>query len=34
MVLEGIRVLDAGSFVAGPAAATVMGDFGAEVGGG
>ena len=25
MVLEGIRVLDAGSFVAGPAAATVMG---------
>ncbi len=31
MVLEGIRVLDAGSFVAGPAAATVMGDFGAEV---
>ena len=31
MVLDGIRVLDAGSFVAGPAAATVMGDFGAEV---
>ena len=31
MVLEGIKVLDAGSFVAGPAAATVMGDFGAEV---
>jgi crotonobetainyl-CoA:carnitine CoA-transferase CaiB-like acyl-CoA transferase len=30
MVLAGIRVLDAGSFVAGPAA-TVMGDFGAEV---
>jgi crotonobetainyl-CoA:carnitine CoA-transferase CaiB-like acyl-CoA transferase len=31
MVLSGIRVLDAGSYVAGPAAATVMGDFGAEV---
>src|SRR5262245_65008676 len=31
MVLAGIRVLDVGSFVAGPAAATVMGDFGAEV---
>ncbi len=31
MLLDGIKVLDAGSFVAGPAAATVMGDFGAEV---
>jgi crotonobetainyl-CoA:carnitine CoA-transferase CaiB-like acyl-CoA transferase len=31
MVLSGIRVLDAASYVAGPAAATVMGDFGAEV---
>src|SRR5262245_60825363 len=31
MVLAGIRVLDVGSFVAAPAAATVMGDFGAEV---
>jgi crotonobetainyl-CoA:carnitine CoA-transferase CaiB-like acyl-CoA transferase len=30
-VLEGIRVLDVGSFIAGPAAATVMSDFGAEV---
>ena len=31
MVLAGIRVLDVGSYVAGPAAATMMGDFGAEV---
>ena len=31
MILSGIRVLDVGSFIAGPAAATVMGDFGAEV---
>ena len=31
MILSGIRVIDAGSFIAGPAAATVMGDFGAEV---
>jgi len=30
-VLEGTRVLDVGSFVFGPAAATVMSDFGAEV---
>ncbi len=30
-LLEGIRVLDAGTWVAGPAAATVMSDFGAEV---
>jgi crotonobetainyl-CoA:carnitine CoA-transferase CaiB-like acyl-CoA transferase len=30
-ILEGIRVLDVGSFVFGPAAATVMADFGAEV---
>ena len=31
MLLAGIKVLDLGSYVAGPAAATVMGDFGAEV---
>ena len=30
-VLEGIRVLDIGTFVFGPAAATVLSDFGAEV---
>ena len=30
-LLSGVRVLDVGSFVAGPAAATVMSDFGAEV---
>jgi crotonobetainyl-CoA:carnitine CoA-transferase CaiB-like acyl-CoA transferase len=30
-VLEGIKVLDFGSFVAGPAAATIMSDFGADV---
>lgn len=30
-ILEGIMVLDVGSFIAGPAAATVMSDFGAEV---
>ncbi len=30
-VLNGIKVLDFGSFVAGPAAATVMADFGADV---
>jgi len=30
-ILDGIRVLDFGSFVAGPAAATVMSDFGADV---
>ncbi len=30
-VLDGIKVLDFGSFVAGPAAATVMSDFGADV---
>ena len=30
-ILDGIRVLDVGSFVFGPAAATVMADFGAEV---
>lgn len=29
--LSGVRVLDMGSWVAGPAAATVMGDFGADV---
>ena len=30
-VLDGIKVLDVGTWVAGPAAATVMSDFGAEV---
>ncbi|HYB42935.1 MAG TPA: CoA transferase [Candidatus Methylomirabilis sp.] len=30
-VLDGITVIDAGSWIAGPAAATVMADFGAEV---
>ena len=31
MFLEGIKVLDIGSYVAGPAAATVMSDFGADI---
>lgn len=31
MFLDGIKVLDIGSYVAGPAAATVMSDFGADV---
>lgn len=31
MILEGIKVIDAASFIAGPAAATVMADFGADV---
>lgn len=30
-MLQGLRVIDAASFVAGPAAATVLGDFGANV---
>jgi formyl-CoA transferase len=30
-VLDGIRVLDVGTWIAGPAAATIMSDFGAEV---
>jgi crotonobetainyl-CoA:carnitine CoA-transferase CaiB-like acyl-CoA transferase len=30
-VLEGLKVIDCASFIAGPAAATVMSDFGAEV---
>lgn len=29
--LEGLSVLDIASFIAGPAAATVLGDFGADV---
>ncbi len=29
--LEGIKVIDMGNYVAGPASATIMGDFGAEV---
>ena len=31
MFLDGIKVLDIGSYVAGPAAATVMSDFGADI---
>jgi crotonobetainyl-CoA:carnitine CoA-transferase CaiB-like acyl-CoA transferase len=31
VLLKGIKVLDCGSYVAGPAAATVMADFGADV---
>ena len=30
-ILEGIKVIDLGTYVFGPAAATVMSDFGAEV---
>ena len=30
-LLSGLRVIDCGTYVAGPAAATVMSDFGAEV---
>ena len=30
-ILHGIRVVEAATFVAGPAAGTIMGDFGAEV---
>ena len=30
-LMEGIRVIDAASFLAGPGAATVMADFGADV---
>jgi formyl-CoA transferase len=30
-IFAGLRVIDAGSYVAGPSAATVLGDFGAEV---
>ena len=31
LLLEGIKVVDAASFIAGPAAATIMSDYGAEV---
>lgn len=31
MILAGVRVLDAGSYIAAPASATMLGDFGAEV---
>ena len=31
LLLEGVRVIDAASFIAGPAAATIMSDYGAEV---
>src|SRR5215831_16734720 len=30
-ILSGLRVIDCGTYIAGPAAATVMSDFGAEV---
>src|SRR5215467_11816633 len=30
-ILSGIRVIDCGTYIAGPAAATILGDFGAEV---
>lgn len=30
-ILDGIRVLEIGTFIFGPAAATVLSDFGAEV---
>ena len=30
-LLEGIKVIDAASFIAGPSAATIMSDYGAEV---
>ena len=30
-LLEGLRVIDLGSWVAGPAAATILGDLGADV---
>ena len=31
MLLKDLKVIDAASYVAGPAAATVMGDYGADV---
>ena len=31
LVFDGLKVIDCASFIAGPAAATVMSDFGAEV---
>ena len=31
LLLEDIRIIDAASFIAGPAAATIMSDYGAEV---
>jgi crotonobetainyl-CoA:carnitine CoA-transferase CaiB-like acyl-CoA transferase len=31
LVFDGLKVLDCASFIAGPAAATVMSDFGANV---
>ena len=31
LLLEGVKVIDAASFIAGPAAATIMSDYGAEV---
>ncbi len=31
MILSGIRVIDCGTYIAGPAAATILSDFGAEV---
>ena len=31
LLLAGVRVIDAASFIAGPVAATIMADFGADV---
>ena len=31
-ILSGLRVIDCGTYVAGPASAAIMSDFGAEVG--
>src|ERR1700735_591421 len=31
MILSGLRVIDCGTYIAGPAAATILSDFGAEV---
>jgi crotonobetainyl-CoA:carnitine CoA-transferase CaiB-like acyl-CoA transferase len=30
-ILSGLRVIDCGTYIAGPAAATILSDFGAEV---
>ena len=31
LLLEGLKVIDAGSFIAGPVSTTILSDFGAEV---
>ena len=31
MILSGLRVIDCGTYIAGPAAAAILSDFGAEV---